>query len=239
MVSVLFLLSVSAPQEISLKVGGLTRTALLYRAKAAVAPTVFVFHGFTGNAKQAASSYRVHEAWPEANVVYPQGLEVSLLGRKGPGWQISARLNGDRDLSFFDALRDELVAKHGADPKRLYSCGMSNGAIFTYLLLGTRGDKLKAGAAVGGYAPPAFRGAKNPVLIIHGKDDAIIPLNWATRSRDTAIENIKGKDAKAWKEGYARHMGEKDGEVVWHEHPGGHTWPSGTTDAIVKFFRER
>jgi poly(3-hydroxybutyrate) depolymerase len=221
------------------KAGDLDRKAIVYPAKGASskkAPLVFVFHGFTGNARQAAFSYKVHEAWPEATVVYPQGLEVQLLGRKAPGWQIAPKMQDDRDLAFFDAL----LSKVDHDAKRVYTCGMSNGAIFSYVLLAARNSTLAAAAPVAGYAAPAFRGSGPvPILITHGKEDNLVPLKAAERSRDWAIANNgSGDKSKEWMAGYTLYTPVKDGnEVIWHLHDGGHSWPKGTTDAIVKFFK--
>src|SRR6478672_3764464 len=39
-------------------------------------PLVFDFHGHGGKDRHAARSHRLHEAWPEAVVVYMQGLNT-------------------------------------------------------------------------------------------------------------------------------------------------------------------
>lgn len=232
----------SGPTDVKFEVDGVERTAVVYRSSdaAKASPVVFVWHGFTGNAKQAAFSYRVHSAWPEATVVYPQGLEVSLLGRKAPGWQIVPKLEGDRDVKFFDAMLSKAFAEYKGDPKRVYTCGMSNGAIFSYVLMATRGDKFAAAGPVGGYAPPAFDGAAaTPILVVHGKKDALIPFALAERARDTALKNnAAGATQTEWMPGFVQYGPSKNGmEVVWRAHEGGHTWPEGTTEGIVKFFK--
>src|SRR5690242_17030508 len=78
-------------------VEGLDREALVYApsaAKTTPAPLVFVFHGHGGNMKGAANSFHMHTLWPEAMVVYPQGLntpgKLTDLEGKRPGWQHSA-----------------------------------------------------------------------------------------------------------------------------------------------------
>ena len=65
------------PTTLTLKVGDLKRTALVFAPAASESqdhPLVFAFHGHGGNAQQAAKSFDVHHLWPEAVVVYPQGI---------------------------------------------------------------------------------------------------------------------------------------------------------------------
>src|SRR5688500_1798573 len=77
------------------------------------APLVFAFHGHGGTSERAATMFRVHELWPEAVVVYPQGVptpgRLSDPEGKRNGWQKAAGDHGDRDLAFFDAMFRSLV----------------------------------------------------------------------------------------------------------------------------------
>src|SRR4051812_1317347 len=74
-------------------VDGVKREALVYLPSdtSKPAPLVFVFHGHGGSSNQAARSFRIHELWPEAIVVYPQGLHTPgrLTDPNGEknGWQ--------------------------------------------------------------------------------------------------------------------------------------------------------
>ena len=60
----------------------------------------------------AARSFRYHELWPEAIVVYMQGLKTpgQLTDPKGlrAGWQKEKGDQDDRDLKFFDAVLQSL-----------------------------------------------------------------------------------------------------------------------------------
>jgi polyhydroxybutyrate depolymerase len=229
------------PIDVSLTVDGVERRAVVFRAADTqkAAPVVFVWHGFTGNARQAAFSYHLHQSWPEATVIYPQGLEVELLNRKAPGWQIAPKTQGDRDVKFFDALLAKAKSDYRADAKRIYTCGMSNGAIFSYVLLDERASVFAAAAPVAGFATPAFKGiASTPILIIHGKADPLLAIKMAEDSRDIAIANNKAvKSVTEWQPGYVLYSGPKGHDVVWHEHEGGHMWPKDATDSIVRFFK--
>ena len=98
------------PLTRELTVDGVQRRALVYPGRNSgeqPAPLVFVFHGHGGNGRNASRSMAIHQEWPEATVVYPDGLPtptpVDLQGAR-PGWQRSPGQQDDRDLKFFDAL---------------------------------------------------------------------------------------------------------------------------------------
>ena len=60
-------------------VDGTVREALIAippNAKTSPSPLVFAFHGHGGNMANAARMYHIHTLWPEAIVVYPQGLNT-------------------------------------------------------------------------------------------------------------------------------------------------------------------
>lgn len=227
--------------DVKLTVDGVERQAIVRPSNQGTknAPVVFVFHGFTGNAKHAAAAYKLHEAWPEATVVYPQGLEVELLGRRAPGWQIAPKMQGDRDVKFIDALLDHLKKNQHSDAKKIFTCGMSNGAIFSYVLLTERSKDLAGAAPVAGYGAPAFRNAPaKPILIIHGRGDTLLPISLAERSLALAkTNNGAAEKGKEWIPGYTVFAGSKGNDVIWHEHPGGHEWPSDASASIVRFFK--
>ena len=132
-------------------VDGVTREALLYtpaKAKTEATPVVFAFHGHGGSAQQTSRSFGYHTVWPEAVVVYMQGLDTpgQLTDPSGDkaGWQAKIGDQGDRDLKFFDAVLATLRQELKVDDKRLYATGHSNGGGFTYLLWAARGDKFAA-----------------------------------------------------------------------------------------------
>ena len=61
------------------KVDGVTREALVYvpaTAKTHPCPVVFAFHGHGGTMRNAANKFACHKFWPEAIVVYMQGLDT-------------------------------------------------------------------------------------------------------------------------------------------------------------------
>ncbi|HEY1173565.1 MAG TPA: prolyl oligopeptidase family serine peptidase [Verrucomicrobiae bacterium] len=182
------------------KVDEVVREALVYvpeRAKTNTAPVVFVFHGHAGSMQNTVRTFRIHTLWPEAIVVYPQGLNTP--GRltdpegKKPGWQHGAGAQGDRDLKFFDAMLTSLKKDYKVDGKRMYSTGHSNGGGFTYLLWATRGEHFAA------YAPSAAAAsAIGRELSLDQKSTAYsVPKDEAARSNPADKASAVEKSASA------------------------------------------
>jgi polyhydroxybutyrate depolymerase len=116
-------------------------------------PVIFVFHGHGGNMHFAARGMAFQNFWPEAIVVYPQGLPTPgiVMDQKGekPGWQREVGQQNDRDLKFVDAMLATLRQKYSIDDTRVYATGFSNGGLFTYLLLSQRPNVFAAFAPGG------------------------------------------------------------------------------------------
>lgn len=103
------------------KIGDDVREALVFRpAKKSdgASPLLFAFHGHGGTVRTASRSFRFQEEWPEAVVVYLQGLptpgKTDPEGRK-PGWQKKPGDQGDRDLRFFDTVLKAMKEKFEID----------------------------------------------------------------------------------------------------------------------------
>ena len=139
-------------------------------------PVIVVFHGFTMNAHLMESLADFAAAWPEAVVVYPQGLprRFEAMARAGaqPGWQISTGELDDRDLSFFDALVGWL-RRNLCVEDRVFVSGYSNGAYFANLLGCERASLVAGVAAASGGATCAPKEPR-PVIITHGTRDPVL-----------------------------------------------------------------
>jgi len=229
-------------------VDGIVREALVSippQAKSNPAPVVFAFHGHGGSMNNAARMFRYHTLWPQAIVVYMQGLNTP--GRltdpegKKPGWQSGVGDQGDRDLKLFDAVLASLKQDYHVDAKRIYATGHSNGGGFTYLLLAERGDVFAA------VAPSAAVDARSvlklrpkPVLHVAGEKDPLVKFAWQERMIEAVRKLDQCADGQPWE-------GEKDctiypsklgTPVVTFIHPGTHQFPGTAPDIIVKFFKE-
>ena len=65
------------------------------------APLVFVWHGHGGKARGTSRGFRTHVHWPEAIVVYPQGLKTAGLydpEGKRSGWETRGKAEENKDL---------------------------------------------------------------------------------------------------------------------------------------------
>jgi len=226
-------------------VQGVTREALVHipaGAEKGGAPVVFVFHGHSGTMKHAASSMPIHQHWPAAIVVYPQGLPTPspLVDHEGrqSGWQANAGAQGDRDLKFFDVLFADLQGKYHFDERRVYSTGHSNGGAFTYLLWAQRGEKL---AAVAPSAAILARGyaelRPKPVLHLGSPQDPLVKFSWQARMIDEVLRLNGCGPRQATATGYTLYPSTKGADVAVYLHGGGHVYPAAGPELIVKFFQ--
>lgn len=239
-------LRAAEPRKVELTVEGLARTALIFAPPKSnqPAPLVFGWHGHGGSALNAARSFRIHELWPEAVVIYADGVRTA--GRTDPegtkrGWQQKSDDLGGRDLKFFDALLAFAQKEYSIDPKRIYSTGHSNGSAFTYVLWGARPDVFAAiGSSAGGFRP-LYAGKPIPALHIAGEKDEIVPFRGQSFCM-AAMRRINGcsADAKPWGDtkGALLYPSEKGTPFVSYIHGGGHVYPPEASGIIVRFFKE-
>jgi polyhydroxybutyrate depolymerase len=243
----LLLLPAADPQPTDWTIDGVPRQALVVApAKPPAAPPlVFAFHGHGGSMQTAARGHHIHTLWPEAVVVYPQGLNTP--GRtdpegKHPGWQHDVGEQGDRDLKFFDAVLATMKEKYHIDERRVYSTGHSNGAQFTYLLAVARPGVFAAIAPSAGGAAALLRpSGYRPVPVFHaaGEKDALVPFEMQKRMIER-VKELNGCEATGteWAKGCTLYKSSKGAPVVTFIHPGTHAYPAEAPALIVKFFQE-
>ena len=274
---ILFLLfaakpSIAASANLAWKawnVDGVNRMALVYLpagARTAPCPVVFAFHGHGGTAQQAAAMFACHRHWPEAIVVYLQGmnspgvLNVDPEGRE-PGWQYNLGDQHDRDLKCFDTVFASLKQDYQVDAKRIYATGHSNGGSFTYLLWAARGDALAAVAPcgtatlVGDMELPAglpfglgpwVEGAKRsmktlkpkPVMHVAGENDPLVAVQWQKLTM-AGLRKFNGcEEGKPWDKYCTIYPSKSGTPVVTCIYPGGHMLTSDVPPLIVRFFQK-
>lgn len=237
----------AAPLErLTWTVDGVKREARIHvpaKFPEAGAPLVFAFHGHGGSAQQASRSFPIHEKWPEAIVVYPQGLPTAgqLTDKSGQeaGWQGRAGAEGDRDLKFFDVMLADLKKRYAVDPKRVYSTGHSNGGGFTYLLWAERGDVFAAMAPSSALLARGFQKFKpKPLFHVASPQDELVKFAWQERMLDYVLK-LNGCGAfKPDAMGSTVYPSKSGNEVVVYLHSGGHRYPSDVApELIVKFFK--
>lgn len=174
-------------QPLTLTVDGLERRAILALPKAAPAkkgqsgpklPLIIFLHGAGGSASQAMRQTALAERAPAAGFLaaFPEGLGPDG-GQTWNAWMCCGYARDQRvdDLSFLSALIGRLKADFGADPRRIYLAGFSNGAMLASRFALERPGVAAALVSVAGYLPCDAEAptAPLPVLIIHGDRDGV------------------------------------------------------------------
>jgi polyhydroxybutyrate depolymerase len=227
-------------------VDGVQREAIVYvpeSARLRPSPLVFGFHGHGGSMANAAGTFRIHEVWPEAIVVYMQGLKTpgQLTDPEGrrSGWQKMPGDQNDRDLNFFDAVLQSLRKELKVDEGRIYSTGHSNGGGFTYLLWAKRGDVFAAMAPSGAAALRLRdRLSPKPVLHIAGTNDPLVRYTWQQQMIETLKTRQRCLPGTPWHEKATLYPSTIDAPVVTYLTKQGHKYPADAPELIVWFFQE-
>ncbi|HEY3644533.1 MAG TPA: PHB depolymerase family esterase [Gammaproteobacteria bacterium] len=154
-------------------------------------PVVVVLHGGGGSAESAAkmTGFDAEADKDGFIVVYPEGTDrghpiLSLFGKPGfLTWNAGsccgyAQENNIDDVGFIRAVVQAVVKDDGADPKRIYATGISNGGMMAYRLACEASDIFTAIAPVS--AVQEVQACKPTQVVsvfhIHGADDQNVPI---------------------------------------------------------------
>jgi polyhydroxybutyrate depolymerase len=227
-------------------IDGVQRDAIVFApAPTTVAvkhPLVLGFHGHGGKMQATALQFHIQALWPQAVVVYPQGLNSQTpndpSGTK-PGWQFKAGDSGDRDLKLVDAIVTTMNAKYSVDKRRIYTTGFSNGGVFSYLLWSARPKTIAAvGEVAGRLEPTQPLTVPRALLAVAGRTDTVNPFPGQQQSIATARQangaTGAGVPCGLFCTFYASAGGTPVKTLI---HPGGHVVPPWAPAAIVKFFK--
>jgi polyhydroxybutyrate depolymerase len=228
-------------------VDGVEREALVYltsTSSKSKPPVIIAFHGHGGNMRFAARGMAFQNSWPEAIVVYPQGLPTPgiVLDHEGklPGWQNQAGQQQDRDLKFIDAILKTLREKYSIDDNRIYATGFSNGGLFSYLLLSQRPDVFAAFAPGGAVLLPQVS-LTRPRAVFHfgGQTDRLARFEKQQATMDQ-IRKFNGcaDQGESCGENCTLYSSSKGAPLETFIHSGGHFYPPSVTPLIVKFFQD-
>jgi len=238
-------LPAAALERMTWHVDGLERTALVHLPECSKnAPLVFGFHGHGGKSENAARKFNLHGLWPEAVVVYMQGLPTpgrltDPEGKKN-GWQHQKGEQGDRDLAFFDAVMKTMLDQRGVDSARVYATGHSNGGGFSYLLWVTHPDLFAAIAPSAAGARALREADPTPLPIMHfaGRNDPLVKFRnqKATMKRVCRINGC-GRMATEWSP-HCKSYNSGTAPLLACIHDGDHGYPGFAPGATVRFFRE-
>jgi polyhydroxybutyrate depolymerase len=227
-------------------IDGVIREALVFAPEPATNdfphPVVFAWHGYGGNMQVASQLMHIQTVWPEAIVVYAQGLPTQNPVHPNlikPGWQTVAGENGDRDLKLFDAMLATIKQTHSVDDARIYTTGFSNGGVFSYLLWAERGERIAAiGEVAGRLFLPEHLTLPRPLLAVAGKNDTIdlTALQQQTIDEARQVDNATG-NGQSCGQFCTFYASTSQTPVKTFIHPGGHFYPPGAPGEIVKFFK--
>jgi polyhydroxybutyrate depolymerase len=232
-------------------VDGVERTALVAAPPARAGgserpPLVLVFHGHGGTSENAARTFRIHADWPEALVVYPQGLPTPgrLTDPRGtrPGWQSGVGEQDDRDLLFVDAILKWARTRYAIDERRLYAAGHSNGGSMVYVLWAARGEFFTAFAPSSSVFQRRLLSSARPkpAFIVAGEKDRLVPFAIQKPSLVATLAlNQADSTGAPWSGRAVLHRSAIGADVVAYVHPGDHQMPADAGALMVKFFKER
>jgi len=232
---------------VTFTVDGVDRTAVVVVPSDTTkpAPIVFMFHGHGGSGHNIQRKLRIEDTWPDAVVVYPDGL----VGHKGitdpegtlPGWQTTPSEAGDRDLHFFDTMLSSIQATLPIDADRVFTMGHSNGSQMASLVLNQRPDEIAATANLSA-APNALL-ATDPVrsmFFAMGTTDPIVPIAHQ-KAAIAPAEQLLGVDpATATTSGDMTTVNAappSNIELQYVIYDGGHEPPANITSLVVAFFQ--
>ena len=229
------------------EINGVAREGLVFAPESArteAAPLVFAFHGHGGTMRFAANKFKIHELWPEAIVIYPQGLNTpgKLTDPSGlkSGWQPKVGDQDDRDLKLFDAMLKWAHETYKVDDKRIYCTGHSNGGGFTFTLWAARSDVFAAVAPACAVAAASLKDLKpKPALHIAGTQDPLVKFEWQKLTIDT-LRKLDGCEPEGKPDGdhLTLYPSPTGTPVETYIYEGGHAPPPEAWPAVVKFFKD-
>ena len=206
-------------------------------------PLILAFHGHGGRAQFVERALHFQKEWPQAVVVYPQGLPTKTsLDPKGTGtgWQIRAGTNEDRDLAFVDAIVASLRAEGWIDDTRIYAAGHSNGGGFTYALWGARHDLFAAVALIATGSLELSKLKPLPCMHIAGRGDKIVKISFQEKvMKEERVVNGSVGEGVEWATNCTQWSSEGASAFVAMITDGGHGIPTEAPPLMVRFFKEQ
>lgn len=168
-----YLLTTPGPAATSSSTSSSTSTSTSGAAEPDPLPLLLDFHGLAEGAEvhTRMSGFDEIAARERFVVAYPNGTGTPVH------WAVETEDNPD--LDFTDHLIDALGSELCLDMSRVYSTGLSNGAIFSSLLGCVRAERIAAIAPVAGvqYPDGCQTDRPVPVLAVHGTADPILQFN--------------------------------------------------------------
>ncbi len=166
----------------SIEVGGVERTYVIHvpSMRPSRMPLLLMFHGGGGTGRGMVHFTGLDELANRYGllVVYPDGLQHQWNDGGQPN-------NGANDVGFVSALIDKLSRDFSIDPKRIFTAGISNGAMFSQRLGCQLANRIAGFASIAGNMPTDTAPSCKPsraisVLQISGTSDPLMPFEGGT-----------------------------------------------------------
>ena len=155
-------------------------------------PLLFNFHGFDGDMSKYISYADMRSLADSENyiLVYPQGTLIEGFSHWNAALDSPDNKSDADDLGFTAALISKLSSEYMIDLERIYTCGYSNGAMFSYALACYKSDLIAAMGSVSGAMLDTNCTSSHPmpVIIIHGTSDDVLPYKGS--SEYNSIETV-------------------------------------------------
>ena len=150
-------------------------------------PLMLNFHG-NGSSASSHMEYADMRNLADSNnfiLVYPQGTILDGSSHWNNALESSTNKSSTKDFEFTNALINKLTINYNIDSSRIYACGFSNGADFTFALACYNSDKIAAIGAVSGLMYEETIDNCNPlhptaVIEFHGTSDYYRPYEGIT-----------------------------------------------------------
>lgn len=224
-------------------------------------PVILALHGAGMNGPMMAWLCGLNKKSDEAGfvVIYPSGTGVgSFLTWNSGGFAGEIGEKKPDDVAFISHVLDDVATLVNVDARRVYACGMSNGAMMCYRLAAELSDRIAAIAPVAGTIAIDRSQPKRPVPVLHfhGTQDTLVPfdgpneklpklikfrsvddsiqtwcaLNGCRESPESDVLSREGDELKVTRTTYS---GGRDGSevILIVVEGGGHTWPGRPTPA--------
>jgi polyhydroxybutyrate depolymerase len=187
----------------------------------------------------AARRYRIPAAWPQAIVVYPQGLPtMTSLDPKGSnnGWEVRAS-ESNKDVQFFDEMLKSIENKYKVNKSKIFVMGHSNGGFFSYTLWALRANEI---AGFGVFEGSKFLGVNltvpKPLFVTIGDQDPLVPPKKQRDSMQAAIDLDGGSSGTPAGANETLFKG-KQPVMLWAYH-GGHDFQRDAVQPMVDFWKK-
>jgi polyhydroxybutyrate depolymerase len=182
------------------------------------APLIFDFHGLGSNMQQQAVYSRLaQEGGARGDVVItPNGQGSTVLRH----WSLAPSAAANPDVAFVRAMLRTTARTLCIDPNRIFATGISNGAMFSTVLVCALPGRLAAIAPVAGINATRVCDAGTPkvsILAFHGTADPIVPYQGGDYFSGAALGRALG---------LAQAKPVDEATAAWAAFDGCHTPPS-------------